>query len=260
MKINSVTDDEKLDALPKRESVKPSEWDKDWRGAPKITINWLVRTLGNSTGRPWNKVQSEILHAFKHGGKHLPVDCGSEQRLIELHVETSLIQDERGRLWRMAGNGPPTEYSHYGKDFFYVDRAGILRSGQGRNARMMAPPRLEEKWYVRIGPRHDLQKRDGIWYDVQWVPVAFGDRIYGYTGLGGHWNTDKSPITAKHGALSEEKVCIPSRSARMPKSMCDFNGAHYKVTWSKCVMKQLSTDELRRYDLVNDRAPVKKAA
>ncbi len=56
MRIHAVTDEEKLDALPKREPIKPSEWDEDWRGAPKITINWLLRTLGNSTGRPWNKV------------------------------------------------------------------------------------------------------------------------------------------------------------------------------------------------------------
>ncbi len=172
----------------------------------------------------------------------------------------NLVQDARGKLWRASGNGPPTEVCYHGMDFFYVDRDGILRSGQGRNARRMALPRPEEKWYVRIGPRHDLQKRDGIWYDVQWVPVAYGDRIYGYDGFDGTRQVDVSPIDAKHGAVACEKVVLPSRSGRMPKSRRDFNGASYKVTWSRCVMKQLSSDELRRYGLANDRAPARRAA
>lgn len=181
MKNLVVLPDEQLENLDKKERVRPDFITRERRSSRgRVAYGKLDRFLKSRVGLVWDTVISEFVHKFE-----LPADVSPLHTLRD-HVETNTFL-ENGEV--CANNSycfmadsiiHITEKPSY-RDVLYVHpetRKLCLQPKAKRETWVAQQAKSEAKWLRRLGPWHQLQKIDGIWYEVKlngMDKLCFGD-------------------------------------------------------------------------------------
>lgn len=228
------------------------------------TLKPLVRFLRSNEGRPWDKVYSEIrerldvknpvqLHIMEHLWQFVDRDVRVSDQGVPVyprrwHGQSGgfTVNGKPGwsEMLRSTGNWPN----------FYIDDHGILR--QPRARRYPDGPSPEPKVHRADG--RVFVKTDGIWYDLDLVPIPDGWRWGGGPQYGKGWGTMYGPRDAhfgvRVGSVAEVKWHTSVRGRRIRTTSREYRDilSLYGRRDVYCRQrKQLSRKELRRHGLRN---------
>lgn len=230
-----------IEELPGRQSMRAAhrDWsrskgDKAYRSAP------IRRWLNAQVGRPWDKVQSELL---SHMTRETCVEHGARSAL-EWYVETSVAICEDGV--------PMSRNAHYGQhaviEGLYVHPVtGLLsryqrpsvnwkKTRQETRARELAEKRRD------VGHNRWLVKHADNWFIVELAAVP--EVTYELDRLGCQVRRDEDVIT---DALLRADVTSPHSYRRMEYERRDLYGNKDLYATSA---KQANHQELKRYGLI----------
>jgi len=223
--IKDNFDFEQLETLPSHEKMRPAG---EWPGHENIPYKRIHRWLESNVGRNWNDVYSEFCHKFKSKTR-TPFD------LLRWEVELNTFMDGKKVMAHGFRNKPIEilkESPFYRQDFLYVHpETNILCRIKHKKIDYEKLRKEENLKTLRIlGPYHQLQKHNGIWYELQ----IFGMTEEIRNSRGGYFTKILGP---------EDRMNVKS-----PLSFrvgLDFK-YYFKLSYTK---KQLGKKELKKHGL-----------
>ena len=198
----------------------------------------LLRFLESRVGRIWNDVYSEICANIRV--------TNTVQEHIRVHVDQFVAQHVRlhddGTLWDYDGRPRPLA----SWDRFYVDPTnGVLRKNTVRSEwDIRRQRRRDEEAAERAKTQRslsggvELRKKDGIWYQVDIVPVP---EIVKHETV----RNDGTVRVIESGGTAYDVILGQTVGTRSGWQIT--RASHYART-----KRQLSSAELKRYGVAND--------
>lgn len=279
-----VEDPDKLEELPLRDTVRPPDGRRHYRGSD-FPYRKIQRFLTSRVGKYWNDVFSEFCHL-----DWVPRQYKTKEQIGHSVQLNTFIKD--GKVWYYDGGfmgvnerSVDNEGGYYSRrDFFYVHpKTGILLHKQphGHKSYKQQEEERKAKFMKILGDYHQLLKLDGVWYEVKGEPI--NTNIVEVDGL--HYRYIKESTIAQRefkmgiGTQVSEpddagyvringRLAVPYREARwegkrvgpkdcLVESAPQSGGAYY---WNRpnyrsikiTVYRQLNSKQLKKYGLTNE--------
>ena len=199
----------------------------------------LYRFLRSKIGQRWDDVYSEICENIRV--------TNTVQEHIRVHVKQMVTVkiwiDDDGEPWDMDGNPRKLSNTPYAK--YWVDpRDGVLKFNAAktykqRNQEIWDKKREKEQATIRSLPGGiELRKANGIWYQVELLPVPpmIKKDVY---------RLDGSVYQCKTGGHAYDVILGQTVYSRWNL------GSPYAATYC-CTKRQLNRNELKRYGVANN--------
>lgn len=254
-------DNEKLDALPSRDSfLKSDDWYGRGRGPYWSHLDGFLRSR---VGQHWNRIFSEYVHA-----DWVPPEYKNNKQLRS-RVELNTFMQDGEVCFYTNSKGYQYVKDVFSAVFYVHPETGLLCFKPAKpRVNYRRKYEIEEgKTMCILGDYHQLLKLNGIWYEVKGAPVQSKyimiDGLCYKKAIYPNLAQRDSRCVIKNGEVYLPKPCphfvqtIGPRERMIPKdseSRSDHSYYNGYETINLTLYKQLNRRQLKKYGLKNDPA------